>query len=205
MGQHDAAEGQQGDGSHRTGQQGHAQGFADTDDVDADDHHEQADAQRPATEAGQRFHVGGKEVGDCPGADGQRQGAGGANQIAGEGSEGQLRIGENATGVRLRGGQFGDTQRQPTAEHGHQQQGQQHVGPAIACQAVVPAGELAGDDQRNAEPGDLGPAENALFEHGVYPLSSNGWSRRNGLSRVDRAGMDKGDGRHGPAAWSVNA
>ncbi|MBB4864831.1 hypothetical protein HNP46_003703 [Pseudomonas nitritireducens] len=147
VGQHGAAEGQQGDGRHGAGQEGQPEGLADADDMDADDHCEQADAHWPAAEAEHRLHVGGEEVGGRAGADGQRQRAGGADQITDEGPEGQLGVCEYAAGMGPRGGKFAHAQRQAAAEHGHQQGGDEHVGPAAAGQPVVPAGELPGDDQ----------------------------------------------------------
>ncbi|MCY1436695.1 hypothetical protein D9M71_528260 [compost metagenome] len=171
LGQHRGAEDQQRRGGNGPGQQGDPERFADAANMDADDHGEQRDLHRPAAEAEDRLHVRRDESGGGAGADGQGDGAGGADQVADEGAEGALRIGKHPAGVGHGAGQLADAQRQATAQCRHQQGGQQHVGPAIVGKAVVPTGKLAGDHQRDAEPRYLGPAEYALFEHDVWFLA----------------------------------
>ncbi|MNX65969.1 hypothetical protein D3C86_970470 [compost metagenome] len=169
MRRHGHAEGQQGDDSDHPGNERQAHGLTDAAQVNADDHHEQGDLHRPATDAENRFGVGTNERRRRAGADGQGQRASHADQITHERPEGTLRIDEHTASARQRRGQFRHTQRQPATEQGHQQRGDQHVQPATGRQPEVPAGKLPGHHQRNSEAGNLWPAQRTFLEHKSLP------------------------------------
>ncbi|MNN30615.1 hypothetical protein D3C81_1442690 [compost metagenome] len=167
--QHCAAEGEQGDHRNGAGQQGKAEGLADTAHMDRGDHGEHADLHRPSAKAQDRFGIGRDEGRRGAGADGQRERTGDADQIADEGAEGGLGVGEHPAGVRHGGGQLGNAQRQSAAEHGHQQGGDEHVHPAAGGEPVVPAGKLSGNHQRDSQSGHLWPTQGTFLEHSNLP------------------------------------
>ncbi|MNK86531.1 hypothetical protein D3C87_1064460 [compost metagenome] len=169
MRRHGHAEGQQGDDSDHPGNERQAHGLTDAAQVNADDHHEQGDLHRPATDAENRFGVGTNERRRRAGADGQGQRASHADQITHERPEGTLRIHEHAASAGQRRGQFRHAQGQAAAEQGHQQRGDQHVQPATGRQPEVPAGKLPGHHQRNSKAGNLWPAQRTFLKHRSLP------------------------------------
>ncbi|MDT4862511.1 hypothetical protein FQZ97_971700 [compost metagenome] len=133
------------------------------------DHGEHADLHRPSAEAQHRFGVGRDEGRRGAGADGQRQRAGDTDQIADEGAEGGLGVGEHPAGVGDGGGQLGDAERQTATQQGHQQGSDEHVHPTAGGEPVVPAGKLSGNHQRDSESGHLRPVQGTFLEHSNLP------------------------------------
>ncbi|MCY1181345.1 hypothetical protein D9M73_218440 [compost metagenome] len=83
--------------------------------MNANNHGEHGELDRPAADAEHRLGVGRDESRCSAGADDQGQGTGATDQVTDKGPESGLCISEYTAGTGQGSGEFGDTQGQPPA------------------------------------------------------------------------------------------